>query len=250
LTSGAHVSQDIDTSTVGPGGAALPTRADGSATPYTLELILEDGRGGEARAERNVTVTGTPTDRAIVDGCYVSTSNLGIVLAINCSAHDPLGRDLMGQWHLTTDVPGAIINLTGQIRTGRGMEASDVGLHTYVVSVLDSNDYSFTVPVDERESRLALNCSDGTNHDMLLPETSVDAVSEACFSGYNSSLKPTALGDPNYVGDVTPSCARTALQSVSTEERRAHENYNSGMTPEEVFTSCTVDFAQVSYEHD
>ncbi|MBI5880982.1 hypothetical protein HZB90_02530 [archaeon] len=130
LTPGARLTHDINTATAGPSGAALPTRADGTQTPYAIEIIVRDGRGGESRLARNVNIRGPPTDRAVVDSCYVVASNVGLALAIDCRGHDPLGRDLTSQWHLTTDTSGAIINLMGQIRTGRAMDLGDVDKST------------------------------------------------------------------------------------------------------------------------
>jgi hypothetical protein len=247
LTSGSHVSQDIDTATEGPGGAELPTRADGSATPYTLELVLEDGQGGEARAGRNVTVQGNQPP--VVDRCNVTHSNEGSALAITCSAHDPEGADLYGRWNLTTDFPGAIITEEGFIGGVGG--ASEVGLHDFSITVSDgeltSTPYDFTVPYDEHRSTLLLHCNGGSDNRMLLPETSVDAVATSCGSGFNPTLKPNSSSEPDYVLDVTPACVPGVIATLPAAERDAHQHYNGGTTVDGVFSGCTVDFAQVIY---
>jgi hypothetical protein len=251
LTSGAHVSQDIDTSTVGPGGAALPTRADGSATPYTLEIILEDGRGGEARAERNVTIQGNQPP--VVDRCNVTHSNLGGAVQISCMAHDPEGADLYGRWNLTTDFPGATIAEEGGIWSSTG-GPGDVGLHDFSVTVSDgeltSAPYNFRIPYDEHRSELVLHCSTGSNNRLLLPETSVDAVATSCGAGFNPTLKPRpSSADPDYTLDVDTSCVQGAITSLPAEERAAHELYNNATTVSDVYSSCTVDVAQVIYSN-
>jgi hypothetical protein len=238
-----------------------------SYTSTTVDLTgVPDGAGIEAR----VTVTGTDsegtehsvegsagyvyegevTDRAVVDACYVNGSHVGTGLAMQCNAHDPLGRSLIGSWTLTTDLDGAIIadlSISSSQIAAPALGAEDVGLHTYTVTVLDSDDYTFTVPVDEHYSTLTLHCSDGTNHDLLLPETSVDAVAEDCGTGFNPTLKPAALGQPDYVLDVDAACVPAAISSLPAAELEAHEHYNNGTTVSDIL--CALDFAQVRYEH-
>jgi hypothetical protein len=248
LTSGSHVSQDINTATAGPGGAELPTRADGSATPYTLEIILEDGRGGEARAERNVTIT----KPVRVTGCYVDGSSVGAGLAISCHGESSAGS--ITGWNLTGGPTGAIVLTDGTIARAGMLGVGDVGLHTYTVSCTDgtntSDEYIFTVPVDEHASVLRLHCSGGSDNDLLLPETSVDAVASACGTGFNPDLKPAVEGGAHYILDVTPSCVQGAIDSLIAEEREAHTHYNNGTTVSDVYSGCTVDFAQVEYIHN
>jgi len=248
LTPGQHYGIDIDTATAN-GGSALPATSAGTA--YTIELVVSDGKGGESKVQRGVTLVGLDPNKAVVDYCNVSSSNVGVGISMDCHGHDPQGRSLVGQWHLLTNDPAGItLSPTGHLG-GPVMSQSNVGLHTYVVTVLDSPEYSFTVPVDEHRSSLMLNCSGGTIHDLLLPETTVDTVSEACFTGYNAGLKPSANGQPNYIGDVDPTCAHNALQTVSITEQKAWKNYNDKETPFDVFSSCTVtNPAQVKYHHD
>ena len=232
------------------GGAGL---ADGER--ITLEATLTatdtDGVAHTGNGSVEYVFEGEVTDRAVVDSCYVQKSNVGTALAMQCNAHDPLGRDLIGTWTLTTDLEGAIIadlSATASQIAAPALGVEDVGLHTYTVAVLDSAEYAFTVPVDEHYSTLTLHCSDGTNHDLLLPETSVDAVAEECGTGFNAALKPAALGQPDYVLDVNAACVPTAIISLSAAEREAHEHYNNGTTVSDI--SCALDFAQVRYRHD
>jgi hypothetical protein len=263
LTPGQHYGIDIDTATAN-GGNALPATTAGTA--YTIELVVSDGEGGESKVQRSVTLKGVDPNKPRITGCYVTKSNVGAGFSADCFAVDPndsSGMSLVGNWHLlTTDLSGAMVmdKAAGvaSVVTARVMEASDVGLHNFSVTASNgtytSDSEDFSVPADEHDCYLSLHCNSGSNNRLLLPETSVDTVSTACFSGYNPSLKPNQNVQPNYVGDVNPTCAKTALDSLSTAEKEGIKHYNGGQTgdktPWTVFSTCTVDFAQVEYDSD
>jgi len=251
LTPGARLTHDINTATAGPSGAALPTRADGTQTPYALEIIVSDGRGGESRLSRNVGLNGGSANPARVTGCYVVDSAVGAGLAINCRGESSAGT--ITGWDLTGGPIGAIITGSGAIATMRGLDASDVDNHTYNVTCTDgtntSDVYTFTVPVDEHISKINTRCSTGTRNSLRLPETSVDAVALACgYSGFNPANKPSAAG-PVYTLDVDPSCVQGVISGLHPDEIASHENYNNGTTVSDVYSSCTVDNVNVEYTH-
>ena len=51
----------------------------------------------------------------------------------------------------------------------------------------------------------------------------------------------------DYVLNVDHSCVQSAIVALPAAERASHENYNAGETVSDVYSSCTVDFAQVRY---
>jgi hypothetical protein len=263
LTPGQHYGLDINTSTANAGG---PLPASVTGTEYEVILSATDGKGGESKATRKVTLKALDPNKPRITGCYVTKSNVGAGFSADCFAVDPndsSGMSLVGNWHLlTTDLSGAMIldKAAGvaSVVTARVMEASDVGLHNFSVTASNvtytSDSEDFSVSADEHDCYISLHCNSGSNNRLLLPETSVDTVSTACFSGYNPSLKPNQTGQPSYIGDVAPTCAKTALDSLSTAEKDGIKHYNGGQTGEKtpwtVFSSCTVDFAQVEYHSD
>jgi len=183
-----------------------------------------------------------------VTGCYVRGSNVGVSIAIDCYC-----SDTAESFSLTGGPESARIFNDGGIITSRIMEASDVGLHTYIVTCtaggITSDPYEFTVPVDILEGRVTVRCQGSANAtEFLLPETSVDVVAEQCVAGYTPALKPAANGDPDYIGDADPTCIKGAINSLPAAEKEAHKNYNSGNTISDL--DCTFDFAQVKYHHD
>jgi hypothetical protein len=231
------------------GGAGL---ADGERITIDAVVTATDTEGNAQTARGSATLTyeeGTTNQPPVVDRCNVSGSNEGSALQIICYAHDPEGADLYGRWSLTTDFPGAVITEEGFIGGVGG--PSEVGLHNYSVTVSDgertSAPYDFTVPYDEHRSTLLLHCNGGSDNRLLLPETSVDAVATSCGTGFNPSLKPNSSSEPDYVLDVTPACVTGAIDSLPAAERSSHGHYNGGTTVSDVFSTCTVDFAQVIY---
>jgi hypothetical protein len=240
------VSRDIDFASA-HGGAGL---ADGEKLTLEATIVAVDSEGEshEVRGSVAYTFEGGATGPRVT-GCNVAHSNVGTSLAIDCTC-----SQTAESWGLTGGPSGTIITSTGTIGTGRGMAASDVGLHTYHVTCtaggVVSPDYVLTIPVDEHESRLVLHCSSGTNNDLLLQETSVDAVASACGTGFNPALKPSTSSASDYVMDVNKDCVQGAIAALSADERAAHEHYNNGTTVPEVYSTCTVDFAQVRYHSD
>jgi hypothetical protein len=257
LTPGARLTHDINTATAGPSGAALPTRADGTQTPYTLEIIVSDGQGGEARLARNVGLNGGSANPARVTGCNVSNSSVGAGLAIRCHGESSAGT--ITEWNLTGGPTGAIIlNDSGEGAIARPgvLGASDVRNHTYNVTCSDgtntSDVYTFTVPVDEHVSTIMLDCG-GDLHNLLQQETTVDTVASACAegSGFNPVNKPSdSLPIHVYVVDLDEACVQGAIATLTPGERAAHRNYNNGTTVDDVYSSCTVTTAQAKYEHN
>jgi hypothetical protein len=232
-------------------GAGL---ADGEKINLEVIITAMDAEGTAHEARGNAILTyeaGTTNQQPIVDRCNVSSANLTSALQIMCQAHDPEGADLYGRWNLTTDFPGATISEEGLIWSSAG-GPGDVGLHDFSITVSDgeltSASYNFRIPYDEHKPFVVLHCSSGSEQRLLLPETSVDAVATACGSGFNPALKPNTGADPAYTLDVDVACVQGAIAGLSAEERASHENYNNGTTVGDVYSSCTVDFAQVVYD--
>jgi hypothetical protein len=233
------------------GGAGL---ADGERITIDAVVTATDTEGNAQTARGSATVTyEAATNPVRVTGCNVVSSNVGVVLDIQCYADAPTPIDLLGNWRLTGGPASATILEDGLIRSSGVMTDGDVTNWIYTVTASDGTNtsapYVFTVPVDTLESHLALHCTDGTNPDLLLPEVTVDAVAP-CNSGFNEVLKPANTGDPDYTLDIDPACAQTAISSRPADELEAHTHYNNGTTPSSVFSGCTVDFAQVTYHHD
>ena len=238
---GSYTSGDLDLSAA-HGGAGL---ADGEGIAAHVALTFTDSKGESHTIEGRVNYTyeGGPTGPRVT-GCNVAGSNVGTSLAIDC-----ICSETAESWGLTGGPDGVIITPSGTIGTGIVLEASDVGLHTYSVTCtaggVTSVAYVFTVPVDEHESHLINNC-----YDLLLPETTVDAVASACGTGFNPLNKPDTNADPDYGLDLDHTCVLGAVAALSADERAAQENYNNGMTVPEAYSTCTVTHAEVLYHSD
>jgi len=227
---------------------------DGERVTLEATLVALDAEGNEHTARGSVELLYEEgvVNPVRIPGCSVNGSSLGLSLLIQCEGEAPGGMaDLFGNWEVSGGPSGTAIGDTGQIYAST-MGPGDVGLHTYTVTVNDgtytSDPFVFTVPVDEHKSTLNLHCSDSSEHNLLLPETSVDAVATACGSGFNPSLKPSTSSDADYILDVDEGCVEGAVSALTAAERDSHDNYNSGTTVDDVYSSCTVDFAQVVYE--
>ncbi|MBW2997393.1 hypothetical protein KY349_03580 [Candidatus Woesearchaeota archaeon] len=227
--------------------------ADGEQIDFHAEFIPEGSDDTTPEGlDWSVEYEGVDPNKPRVTGCNVAGSNVGTSLAIDC--YCSLNAD---SWDLTGGPDGARIFNDGSIIVSRLLEASDVGLHTYNVTCTSggntSDTYTFEVPVDEHESRLTLRCQGQTGVDFLLPETSVDAVAEQCEQNqgdYNPALKPDSNSDPDYNLDVDHTCVAGVVNNLPSAERDAHRNYNDGETVADMYSSCTIDFAQVKYHHD
>lgn len=226
---------------------------DGEKVKFGFEATAkgEDGKDYTQSATSTVSYEGT-TNKLQVTGCYVTFSAAGGGFGAQCSCKDPNGKKVT--WNLTSDLTGAgissIDDTTAIIAKGVLSDA-DVGIHSFSTTCNNGTEtsaqYSFLVPVDAHRSTLTLKCSDGTNNTLLLPETSVDAVSKQCASGFNASLKPSNSSSQAYVLDVTSTCVEGAINGLAAAEKLAHKNYNQGKTVSDVYKSCTVNFAQTAY---
>lgn len=202
----------------------------------------------------NTSATYKADNKLKVVGCYVSSAHVGDGLTMDCTGKDPAGKSLTDGWKLTSDLTGASIfgidAVAGLITKG-ALSDVDVGIHSYSVTCSNgtetSTPYSFSVPVDAHKSTILLKCSDGSSETLLLPETSVDSVAKKCGTGFNASLKPNSNSSPAYVLEVTPTCVEGAINGLSTDEKKAHNNYNQGKTVSDVYKNCSVTSAQASY---
>ncbi|MFH1669750.1 MAG: hypothetical protein ABIA62_07525 [Candidatus Woesearchaeota archaeon] len=242
-----YVSSTLNLATANNGGELK----DGEKV--TLDYILSVADADGTEHTRNTSKVFEYEREQVVNpvrvlSCYVNQSSLGTGLAMQCNGESDNGS--ITSWGLTTDLSGVMMGSSGAIFSG-AMGASDVGLHTYTVTCTDgtdtSDDYVFTVPVDEHSSRLVLHCQEGNNETLKLPETSVDAVAQNCGVGFNPANKPDVATDPDYVLDVDHTCVQGAIDALPAAEKEAHTHYNAGTTVGDVYTTCTVDFAQASY---
>jgi len=257
LTSGSHVSQDIDTATAGPGGAAIPTRADGSATPYTLELILEDGRGGEARASRNVTITGENPNAPTIR-CRVNGASVGLGFNIACGGTSPLGDDLYGNWasSITPTITGVSIDADGYI-TGIVPGPSEISLYDLEVVVHDNHGNSTTYNnkffVDANETHATFD-----SNSTLIPEDFADELAQECGEGFNAANKPTSSAQPNYVfeisraanGDAAMTCVSNWVSSLDSERAKTMLIYTPAGETLEAFVGGEPNLVQLTYRNN
>ncbi len=244
VVSGQGVTVNVDPETV------LDRPAKDGET-FTLDAIVS-ASDAPAPNSQELTINLTydkPAQKSIrVKRCDVDGSFVGAALGITCYCESDNGP--VTGWNLDSDLDNAIITASGAI-TRSELTQSDVGLHTYNVTCSNDSEtsdvYSFTVPVDEHKSFVNLHCGDGTENALYLPETTVDAVASACGQGFDPNNKPNTSSDPNYILDVDPSCIPSVDANLNPDERKAQENYNNGTTINDVYNSCTVDFAQVRY---
>jgi hypothetical protein len=196
LTPGQHYGLDINTSTANAGG---PLPASVTGTEYEVILSATDGKGGESKATRKVTLKGVDPDAPVFQRCTLQGSAAYLGFGGSCSAISSLGYALT--FSLTTDIPGVIIASDGQIG-GAGMTPSDVGLHPIHVEASDGHGHTgfydnfFFVDTCDTEATF-----DSKN--MLIPEDFADDVAQNCGSGFNQSLKPADNTQPNYVFEIS-----------------------------------------------
>ncbi|MFC1741889.1 hypothetical protein ACFL3V_05115 [Nanoarchaeota archaeon] len=252
------VQGSLDLSTANDGGELK----DGEKVKFTFNASAEVGGENYERSATSTVTYQKDSDKPSVVNCYVKKASAGAGLGIECEGNDPTGGNLMGNWSVSSSLAGAQIFDTDVthaqiVKTGGVLSASDVGLHNYSVTCGNGTDtsdpYDFTVPVDLHQSTLTLQCSTatgGTNHILLLPETTIDAIATACVTGHNPANKPDNAGEQDYVGDAAASCVPGAVNSLIAAEKQAHTHYNEGKTVADVYAGCTVDFAQVRYESD
>ncbi|MBN1544883.1 hypothetical protein JW898_05485 [Candidatus Woesearchaeota archaeon] len=229
------------------GGAGL---ADGEGIEAHVALTFTDSKGESHTIEgtANYTYEAGPTGPRVT-GCNVTSSNVGVSLSIHCTC-----SETADSFSLTGGPADARIFNDGTIITTRTLEASDVGLQTYDVSCtvggVTCPVFSVTAPVDAQEARGTYHCADGTNYVLLQIETSVDAIRTRCRPDVDPGLIPNSSSEPDLTIDVDAACAEEENNSLPADERAAQEFYNDGLTVEDVYSSCTVDFVQLSYHSD
>ncbi len=249
---GSYTSGDLDLDSFHD-GAGL---SDGETVTLEATLVATDSDGNphETRGSVNVVYEEGSVNPVRVTGCYVNNSAVGAGLSIECEADAPNPVDIFGNWTLTGGPTGTTITESGLIRVARALEEGDVNNWTYTVTASDgtytSNPFTFTIPVDRNRSRVILGCIDGSVHEMLLQESSVDAVATTCGAGFDEANKPDSTGAPDYILDVDPACVTGAIDSLPAAERDAHVHYNDGVLISDVYSTCTVDDAQVEYHHN
>jgi hypothetical protein len=217
-----------------------------------LEFTVNSIRAGETftrTASVIVTYHAPVENPVVVNGCGVTGASVGLALAIDCDAESP-GSSLA--WSVEGGPTGAAIDTTGHIGMTRLLESSDTGVASFTVTASDevftSEPFDFSVSVDVHASTLILVCDDATTHEMLLPESSLDAVATGCGTGFDAGLKPATASDAIYTLDVDPGCVTTTIDGLDPAELAMHDHYNASTLVSDVFLSCTVVSASVSYE--
>jgi len=188
--------------------------------------------------------------RAIIESCFVESLHIGVMHSVQCYASDPLGRTTDGQWIVASDIPGLVVGSTGRLETQRPLDASDEGEHEYTVHVLDSDGYTFTVPVDEHKSTLLIKCPDENEVELLFPERIVDYLAILCGQGFLVDDKPGTSADPDYILDVEQSCIPGIIESLSDARKEMLTHYEDATLLDEIYSRCTPETAKVKYHHD